>query len=200
MLKLNTPGLAAALAATLIGFSSCTTPAVESDPIAPVSTARALPDEVRAEIDANEKAAVADLERIAQEHSAEMARVKEEPAAPSVKAMGPWIAGDQIDSGRPGVKPIDILEVHANGSGDLCGSGKTATVRYVAMTSDGKVIDPGTRPFTFRVGAGGAIAGWDVVVAKMRVGDSFTLILPQELAYGPSKGDLKFDMELLSFK
>jgi FKBP-type peptidyl-prolyl cis-trans isomerase len=34
----------------------------------------------------------------------------------------------------------------------------------------------------------------------MRVGDSFTIALPQALAYGPSKGDLKFDMELLSFK
>ena len=39
-----------------------------------------------------------------------------------------------------------------------------------------------------------------MIVAKMRVGDSFTLALPQQLAYGPSRGDLKFDMELLSFK
>ena len=47
-------------------------------------------------------------------------------------------------------------------------------------------------------GAGQAIKGWDVVVARMRIGDSFTITLPQQLAYGPSKGDLKFDMELLS--
>ncbi|MFT5733614.1 MAG: hypothetical protein ACI8WY_002294 [Planctomycetota bacterium] len=121
-------------------------------------------------------------------------------AGPSIKAMGPWQAGDMIAPGMPGVNNIEILQVHANGSGDVCGSGRRATLRYVAMLADGKVIDPGTRPFTFRVGSRRAIAGWDVVVAKMRVGDSLTLMLPQELAYGPSKGDLKFDMELLSFE
>ncbi|MBL4771249.1 MAG: FKBP-type peptidyl-prolyl cis-trans isomerase [Planctomycetes bacterium] len=75
-----------------------------------------------------------------------------------------------------------------------------ATLKYKAMLANGTVIDPGTRPFSFKVGAGRAIKGWDVVVAKMRVGDSFTIILPMKLAYGPSKGDLKFDMELLSVK
>ena len=50
------------------------------------------------------------------------------------------------------------------------------------------------------MGAGKAIKGWDVVVSRMRVGDSFTIVLPQQSAYGPSKGDLKFDMELLSFR
>ena len=117
-----------------------------------------------------------------------------------MKVMGPWAPGDQIDSGKAGVKPIEILQVHANGSGDVCGAGKRATLRYVAMNADGSVLDPGKRPFTFRVGGGQAIAGWDVVVAKMRVGDSLTLMLPQELAYGASRGDLKFDMELLSFE
>ena len=87
-----------------------------------------------------------------------------------------------------------------NGSGGVCGRGKTATVAYKAMLADGTVLDPGTRPFTFKVGAGRVIAGWDIVVAKMKLGDSFTVLLPGELAYGPSKGDLKFDMELLSFK
>lgn len=111
-----------------------------------------------------------------------------------------WSAGDTIPSGKASVEDIQILEVHKNGSGAVCGSGKKATLQYKAMLADGTVIDPGTRPFTFRVGAREAIEGWDVVVAKMRVGDSFTILLPQELAYGPSKGDLKFDMELLSFK
>ena len=117
-----------------------------------------------------------------------------------VVETGGWKDGDKIPSGKSGVPDIEILEVHKNGSGDVCGSGKTATLAYKAMLSNGKVIDPGTQPFTFRVGARGAIEGWDIVVAKMKVGDSFTIALPQALAYGPSKGDLKFDMELLSFK
>ncbi len=111
-----------------------------------------------------------------------------------------WSAGDTIPSGMADVPDIQILEVHKNGSGDECGKGKTATLKYKAMLADGTVIDPGTKPFSFTVGAGKAIKGWDVVVARMRVGDSFTIILPQQLAYGPSKGDLKFDMELLSFR
>lgn len=111
-----------------------------------------------------------------------------------------WSAGDTIPSGMANVADIQILEVHRNGSGDECGNGKNATLKYKAMLADGTVIDPGTRPFSFKVGAGKAIKGWDVVVAKMRVGDSFTILLPQQLAYGPSKGDLKFDMELLAFE
>lgn len=92
------------------------------------------------------------------------------------------------------------MTVHANGTGAVCGSGKKATLAYKAMLANGTVIDPGTKPFSFQVGAGQAIKGWDIVVAKMRVGDSFTIRVPQALAYGPEKGDLKFDMELLSFK
>ncbi|MFT4843442.1 MAG: peptidylprolyl isomerase [Planctomycetota bacterium] len=118
----------------------------------------------------------------------------------SVAGKTGWTAGDKIPSGQAGVPDIQILTVHANGEGDVCGSGKSATLKYKAMKADGSVLDPGTRPFTFKVGARQAIVGWDIVVAKMRVGDNFTILLPQALAYGPSKGDLKFDMELLSFK
>jgi len=117
----------------------------------------------------------------------------------TAKEAGGWSAGDTIPSGMDGVPDIEILTVHKNGDGPACGNGKSATLAYKAMLADGTVIDPGTRPFTFTVGAGRAIKGWDVIVSRMRVGDSFTVALPQQLAYGPSKGDLKFDMELLSF-
>lgn len=130
---------------------------------------------------------------------AETTSVVAETSSKVVEKSG-WTAGGKIPSGKAGVPDIQILIVHANGEGDVCGSGKTATLKYKAMKADGSVLDPGTRPFTFKVGARGAIVGWDIVVAKMRVGDSFTILLPQALAYGPSKGDLKFDMELLSFK
>lgn len=115
-------------------------------------------------------------------------------------APGDWADGDTIPSGKDGVPAIQILKVHNNGAGDPCGLGKSATLKYKAMLANGKVIDPGRQPFTFKVGSGRAIKGWDVVVSKMRVGDSFTILLPQDLAYGARKGDLKFDMELLSVK
>ncbi len=111
-----------------------------------------------------------------------------------------WSEGDTIASGDATIPDIEIIEVRRNGSGEVCGTGKMAKLNYTAMLASGEVIDPGLRPFEFSVGSGMAIVGWDIVVAKMRVGDSFTIHLPQDLAYGPSKGDLKFDMELLSFK
>tara|TARA_R110002096_G_scaffold24948_15_gene78546 strand:- start:3876 stop:4349 length:474 start_codon:yes stop_codon:yes gene_type:complete len=123
----------------------------------------------------------------------------ENQAAKSPETGG-WKDGDTIPSGTAGVPDIKILKVHKNGSGEVCGLGKTATLAYKAMLANGEVLDPGSRPFTFKVGAGQAIKGWDVVVAKMKIGDSFTIMLPQALAYGPAKGDLKFDMELLSVK
>ncbi|MFT7619534.1 MAG: FKBP-type peptidyl-prolyl cis-trans isomerase [Planctomycetota bacterium] len=109
-----------------------------------------------------------------------------------------WSKGDSIPSGTAGIPDISIIEVHANGTGEPCGSGKTAKLNYKAMLANGNVIDPGSRPFEFTVGAGQAIEGWDIIVAKMRIGDSFTVMLPEDLAYGSSKGDLKFDMELLA--
>ena len=118
----------------------------------------------------------------------------------AAQATGGWTAGDTIPSGMDGVPDIRILEVHKNGDGPVCGTGKSATLAYKAMLADGTVIDAGRRPFTFTVGSGQAIKGWDVIVSKMRVGDSFTVSLPQQLAYGPAKGDLKFDMELQSFR
>ena len=112
-----------------------------------------------------------------------------------------------VPSGMEGVPDIRIVQVHASGSGPKCGSGKSAAVRYKAMLADGEVVDPGSRPFTFQVGARMAISGWDQVVADMRVGDSWTVHIPYQLCYGehggsgiPPKADMKFDMELLSFE
>ncbi len=131
-----------------------------------------------------------------------------EPEAPDAEAPPPvapatdvstWVTGDTIPSGREGVKDIEILELRNNGSGPVCGNGKRATLKYKAMLADGTVRDPGTRPFSFTVGEREAIAGWDVIVKEMRVGDSFIVTIPEALAY-PRQGDWKFEMELLSFK
>ena len=116
--------------------------------------------------------------------------VEPETVAAAAKA---WAVGDTISSELTGVPDIEILEVRGNGTGPACGIGKTATLAYR------EVLDPGSRPFTFQVGSGQAIAGWDKVVARMRVGDSFVILMPEALAYR-GRGDLKFEMELLSFR
>ena len=141
---------------------------------------------------------------------AEAAPTESSPAAPPARTLAAppaetqgsadaWSVGDTSPSGQSGVPDIEILEVRGNGTGPACGMGKTATLAYKAMKANGEVLDPGSRPFTFKVGSGMAIVGWDKVVSRMRVGDSFVILLPEALAYR-GRGDLKFEMELLSVK
>jgi peptidylprolyl isomerase len=80
---------------------------------------------------------------------------------------------------------IDDLTV---GDGDEARSGQTVTVHYVGVSfSNGKEFDSSWSrrdPFSFRLGAGQVITGWDRGVAGMRVGGRRQLTIPAPLAYG----------------
>jgi peptidylprolyl isomerase len=88
--------------------------------------------------------------------------------------------------------------------------GQTAVVNYTGRFLDGRVFDT-TRdkdPFSFPVGAGRVIPGWDRSVLDMRVGEERTVIIPPELGYGsrgaggviPPDAFLVFDIELLELR
>ena len=94
------------------------------------------------------------------------------------------------------------------GTGDEATSGATVTVHYEGWLSNGTKFDSSrdrNDPFSFLLGAGRVIRGWDEGVAGMRVGGFRKLVIPPALGYGvggslptiPGNATLVFDIELL---
>jgi peptidylprolyl isomerase len=103
-----------------------------------------------------------------------------------------------------GLKYIDT-EV---GTGASPTTGQTVKVHYTGTLTDGKKFDSSVdrgQPFSFKIGVGQVIKGWDEGVATMKVGGKRTLIIPPDLGYGergaggliPGNATLLFDVELL---
>jgi FKBP-type peptidyl-prolyl cis-trans isomerase len=97
------------------------------------------------------------------------------------------------------------------GTGAVATAGKTAVVNYTGWLMDGTKFDSSldrNQPFSFPLGAGQVIKGWDEGVAGMKVGGKRTLIVPPELGYGargagnviPPNATLKFQVELLDVR
>lgn len=105
---------------------------------------------------------------------------------------------------------------HVIGTGEEAVSGKMVSVHYTGWLFDPAAADTKGRkfdssrdrgsPFSFPLGAGRVIAGWDQGVAGMKVGGQRTLTIPPELGYGargaggviPPGATLVFDVELLA--
>jgi peptidylprolyl isomerase len=88
-----------------------------------------------------------------------------------------------------GAAPEDlVIEEIVEGTGKEAQSGQTAVVHYVGVAaSNGVEFDASWNrgdTFSFRLGAGQVIAGWDQGVAGMRVGGRRRLVIPAHLGYG----------------
>ena len=103
-----------------------------------------------------------------------------------------------------GLKYIDT-EV---GTGASPTTGQTVKVHYTGTLTNGKKFDSSVdrgQPFSFKIGVGQVIKGWDEGVGTMKVGGKRTLIIPPDLGYGergaggviPPNATLLFDVELL---
>lgn len=107
-----------------------------------------------------------------------------------------------------GLKIVDEVV----GTGAEAIAGKLVTVNYTGTLSDGKKFDSSYdhgQPFSFVLGAGQVIQGWDEGVAGMKVGGKRELTIPPELGYGnqnvgngliPPNSTLIFEVELLDVK
>ena len=97
------------------------------------------------------------------------------------------------------------------GSGSEAHDGQVAVVHYTGWLTDGTKFDSSRdrgQPFSFPIGQGQVIPGWDEGVAGMKVGGRRKLVIPASLGYGdmgappviPPGATLVFDVELLDLK
>lgn len=73
------------------------------------------------------------------------------------------------------------------GDGEQVKAGQTVIVNYTGLLTNGAVFDSSltrNEPFSFPVGAGMVIKGWDEGLQQLRVGDHAVLIIPPEIGYG----------------
>ena len=125
-------------------------------------------------------------------------------------AKGPAAPTSEAAPGKAVTTPsgLQIIDVKI-GKGSLAEKGKFVSVHYTGTLKDGTKFDSsrdrGNQPFSFRLGAGKVIKGWEEGIADMRVGGRRTLIIPANLAYGdqgfgaiiPPGSELHFDVELI---
>lgn len=103
---------------------------------------------------------------------------------------------------------VELLQIADATDAASPNAGNVAVVHYTGWLTNGTKFDSSVdrgEPFSFTVGMNEVIAGWDIAVLRMRVGDKVKLTIPPELAYGeggypgaiPSNATLIFEVELL---
>jgi peptidylprolyl isomerase len=132
----------------------------------------------------------------------ELVEVTEPPEPVEMTEVDPE---DYIETDS-GLKYYDIVE----GEGASPEEGETVVVHYTGWLEDGTQFDSSVdrgQPFTFPLGVGGVIVGWDEGVATMKIGGKRQLLIPADLAYGesgsgpiPPGSTLIFDVELLDIE
>ncbi|MGK7905239.1 MAG: FKBP-type peptidyl-prolyl cis-trans isomerase [Hormoscilla sp.] len=126
------------------------------------------------------------------------------PEASSTQTVSNMPNLDEAVTTPSGLKYIELVE----GEGASPEKGQKVTVHYTGTLENGSKFDSSrdrNSPFTFKIGVGQVIKGWDEGVGMMKVGGRRQLIIPPDLGYGasgaggviPPNATLIFDVELL---
>ncbi len=130
-----------------------------------------------------------------------------QPAA--APATAPASSTSQTSSQQNTNTPTQLQKIDETvGTGAEAVPGKQVTVNYTGTLANGQVFDSSysrNQPFSFTLGAGQVIKGWDEGVVGMKVGGKRKLIIPPSLGYGsqavgsiPPYSTLTFQIQLLS--
>ena len=116
----------------------------------------------------------------------------------------------EVEKAFPGfTKTVDGIyyKITKEGSGEKTGKGKNVSVDYKGYFVSGEVFDQsaGRSPLDFKTAAGMMIPGFDIMVQDMKKGETRTMVLPPDMAYGergipgaiPENSYLAFDVTLL---
>ncbi|EEH47631.1 uncharacterized protein PADG_03715 [Paracoccidioides brasiliensis Pb18] len=114
-------------------------------------------------------------------------------------------------TGTLGVKEVQGVKLDDKklGTGRVAKKGDRVSMRYIGKLESGKVFDANKKgpPFSFKLGSGEVIKGWDIGIPGMAVGGERRVTIPAHLAYGkkalpgiPANSKLIFDVKLLDIK
>ncbi|ADV21846.1 FK506-binding protein 4 [Cryptococcus gattii E566] len=146
----------------------------------------------------------AQKKKLAKKAKVEGEKAEEKPAAAAEKPAA------KKETKTPQKKTLPsglIIEDIKIGDGPVAKTGKRLGMRYIGKLTNGKQFDANTsgKPFSFVLGKGEVIRGWDEGLAGMAVGGERRLTIPAPLAYGnqkipgiPKNSTLKFDVKLVS--
>jgi peptidylprolyl isomerase len=133
------------------------------------------------------------------------ASLAQSPSGTQAAGGPPAVSGEPTTTAS-GLQFIDVKV----GDGASPQTGQTVVVHYTGWLANGTKFDSSVdrgQPFSFVIGTGQVIKGWDEGVATMKVGGKRRLIIPPELGYGandygpiPGNAQLIFDVELIQIK